>query len=81
MAEFLPGLVRLIDNALKSLSEWHVENDLSADVSCTSSEDVKREGKATMTSYCGYLSIVFQIVPVISYMDYVLLNANIEAIA
>jgi hypothetical protein len=32
MAYFLPSLVCLIDNALKRLSEWHVEYDLGMDV-------------------------------------------------
>jgi hypothetical protein len=45
MAEFLPSFVCLIKDALKCLSEWHVENDLGIGVSCTSSEDVKRDGK------------------------------------
>jgi hypothetical protein len=32
MAYFLPSLVCFIDNALKRLSEWHVEYDLGMDV-------------------------------------------------
>lgn len=45
MAEFLPSLVCLINDALKRLSEWHAENDLGIRGSCTSSEDVKGDGK------------------------------------
>lgn len=31
MANFLPGLVCLVYNSLKRLSEWHVEYDLGMD--------------------------------------------------
>ena len=43
MTYILPSLVCFIDDALKRLSERHVENDLDMDVgSCTISEDAER---------------------------------------